>query len=162
MIRCILIGIVAGQRAMTPLALIAGAARRGTLPTDAPGAALFASPVVAAGAVLLAAAEMAGDKMPSAPDRTVLAGLVARSLTSAFAGAALAPTGQRKTAAVVAAATAVAASHIGLKLRMAALHRYGQTASGLAEDALVLGSGYAITIGHRIQGIDRSPAPAQP
>jgi uncharacterized membrane protein len=145
MLRSILIGLVAGQRAMTPLALMAGAARRGRLPEDAPGRTLLANPLVASGTVALAAAEMAGDKMKTAPDRIVLPGLVARTATAAFAGAALAPANQRKGAAVLAAATAIAASYVGFSLRMRALRRFGQTRSGFVEDALVLGSGLAIT-----------------
>lgn len=145
MLRSLLIGLVAGQRAMTPLALVAGAARRDRLPKDAPARDLLAHPLVAGGAVALAAAEMAGDKMRTAPDRTVVPGLIARTATAAFAGGALAPAEQRKTAAVLAAATAIAASYVGLSLRMRALRRYGQDKSGFVEDALVLGSGLAIT-----------------
>ncbi|MFV0623943.1 DUF4126 domain-containing protein [Sphingomonas sp. ac-8] len=145
MLRSLLVGLVAGQRAMTPLALVAGAARRDRLPADAPGRALLANPLVASGAVALAAAEMAGDKMRTAPDRIVVPGLIARTATAAFAGAALAPTNERKTAAVLAAATAIAASYVGWTLRMRALRRFGQDKSGFVEDALVLGSGLAIT-----------------
>ena len=145
MLRSILIGIVAGQRAMTPLALVAGAARRGTLPDDAP--ALLRHPAVTAGAVALAAAEMAGDKMPSAPNRTILPGLLARGLTAAFAGAALAPKEQRRTAAALAIATAVATSYLGLALRLRAMRQYGQTATGFVEDALLVGGGLAIVGG---------------
>ncbi len=36
MLASFLIGLVAGQRAMTPLAVLAGAARRGALPTEVP------------------------------------------------------------------------------------------------------------------------------
>jgi uncharacterized membrane protein len=145
MLRSFLIGLVAGQRAMTPLALVAGAARRDRLPHDAPARALLAHPLVASGTVALAAAEMAGDKMRTAPDRIILPGLIARTATAAFAGAALAPAEQRKSAALLAAATAIAASYVGFSLRMRALRRYGQTKSGFVEDALVLGSGLAIT-----------------
>ncbi|MCP3734376.1 DUF4126 domain-containing protein [Sphingomonas sp. RP10(2022)] len=144
MLRSILIGLVAGQRGLTPLAVVAGAAVNGRLPKDAPGGALLAHPAVAAAAVSLAAAEMAGDKMPTAPNRTVVAGLLARSLTAAFAGAALAPKPERKLAAAVAVATAIASSHLGLALRLRAMKRWGQTATGAVEDALVLGSGLAI------------------
>jgi uncharacterized membrane protein len=141
-LRSILIGLVAGQRAMTPLALVAGAARRGTLPDDAPE--LLRHPAVAAGAVALAAAEMAGDKMPSAPNRTVVAGLLARAATAGLAGAALAPKEQRRTAAALAVATAVASSYVGLALRLAAMRRYGQTTTGFAEDAVLVAGGLAV------------------
>ncbi|MCW2763528.1 MAG: hypothetical protein JWR85_3729 [Marmoricola sp.] len=145
MLRSILIGLVAGQRAMTPLSVLAGAARRGELDADAPGVALLAQPVVAAGAVALAAAEMAGDKMPSAPDRIVPIGLVARSATAGYAGAVLAPTGQRRLGAAVAVTAAIASSYIGWSLRMRAMRRFGQTATGFVEDAIVLGGGALVT-----------------
>ena len=141
MLRSLLIGLVAGQRAMSPLALLAGAARRDLLDTEAPGAALLRKPFVTSGAVALAAAEMAGDKMKSAPDRTVILGLIPRALTSSFAGAALAPKGQRATGAVIAGSVALASSFLGLALRRRAMARYGQTATGFVEDALVLGAG---------------------
>lgn len=143
MLRSLLIGMVAGQRAMTPLAVVVGAARRGTLPEEADAPRLLSHPLVAAGAVALAAGEMAGDKMKSAPDRVILPGLVARAATGAFAGAVLAPKEQRKLAAVLAGTTAIAASYIGFNLRMRAMRRYGQTVTGFVEDALVLGGGWA-------------------
>src|SRR5690242_3739536 len=91
MLRSILIGLVAGQRAMTPLAAVATATLRGDLPLQVPLQRLFLSPPVTAGATALAAAEMAGDKMKSAPDRIVPVGLLVRSITAGYAGAALAP-----------------------------------------------------------------------
>ncbi|WP_209308432.1 DUF4126 domain-containing protein [Sphingomonas corticis] len=140
MLRSILIGLVAGQRAMTPLAALAGAARRGTLPHDNAPARLMATPLVAAGGVALAAAEMAGDKMKTAPDRTVVLGLLARTITSGFAGAALAPPRRQAAGAALAVGAAVAASFAGLAARRWAMDRWGQTATGFVEDALVLGA----------------------
>ena len=140
MIRSILIGLSAGQRAMTPLAVVTGAARRGQLP-DAPR--WLSHPLVATGAVTLAAAEMAGDKMKTAPDRIVPAGLIGRGLTGAFAGAMLARPDQRKVGAALGAVTAIASSYLGWTARMAALRRYGQTPTGVVEDAAVLAGGWA-------------------
>lgn len=139
MIRSLLIGLIAGQRGMTPLAVVAGAARHG----HAPNGRWLAHPLVASGAVALAAAEMAGDKMTTAPDRTIAPGLAARALTAGFAGAALAHE-RHKTAALLAAVTAVAAAHAGLALRRVAMRRWGQTASGFVEDAAVLAGGIAV------------------
>ena len=149
MIRSFFIGIVAGQRAMTPLAVTAAAARRGVLPADAPLAGMLAQPVIATGAVALAAAEMAGDKMKSAPDRIVPAGLFARALTAAYAGAVLAPRNQRVSGAAVAVVTCLGASYVGWLLRCAAMRRHGQTRTGVVEDAVVLGSGLATTLAGR-------------
>jgi len=138
-IRSVLIGLAGGQRAMTPLAAVAAAARLGRLPPDNPAADLMARPLAAAGAVALAAAEMAGDKMKTAPDRTVPSGLAGRAVTSAFAGWVVAPAGRRPQAAGLAAATALASGFGGLALRKRAMARWGQTATGFAEDAAVLG-----------------------
>ena len=126
---------------MTPLAIITGAARRGDLPDDAPQ--WLSHPLVVAGAVTLAASEMAGDKMKTAPDRIILPGLIGRATTGAFAGAMLAPKEKRVAAGLLTGATAIAASFVGFRLRVAAMKRYGQTATGFVEDAAVLAGGLA-------------------
>ncbi|MCW2413304.1 MULTISPECIES: DUF4126 domain-containing protein [unclassified Sphingobium] len=144
MIRSFLIGLVAGQRGMTPLAAVATGTRKGDIPVVLPLQGLLRNPLIAAGTASLAAAEMAGDKMKSAPDRIVPIGLAVRSVTAAYAGAALAPRGRRGLGAAVAVGTALASSYIGWRVRCAAMRRYGQTATGFVEDALVLGSGLAI------------------
>jgi uncharacterized membrane protein len=149
MLRSVLMGLVAGQRAMTPLAALAMAARSGNLPTDALARDVLAHPAVAFGAAALAASEMAGDKLPSAPDRIILPGLVARSVTADFAGAVLAPPERRAAAAMLAGMAAVGASYLGFRLRIRTMRRFGQTPTGLVEDAIVLGSGLAIAHGHR-------------
>lgn len=138
MIRSLLMGLVAGQRAMTPLSALAAAARRGTLPHDNPGARLMAGSLPAAGGVLLAAAEMAGDKMRSAPDRTVPAGLIGRAVTAGFAGAVLAPRDRQALGAALGIGAALASSFAGLALRKAAMRRFGQTATGFVEDAILV------------------------
>ncbi len=144
MIRSFLIGLVAGQRGITPLAVIAAATRRKDVPADLPLQTLMLSPIVTGGTALFAAAEMAGDKMKSAPDRIVPIGLAVRSVTAAYAGAALAPRDKRVLGAAVAVGAALASSYIGWRLRCAAMKRYGQTATGFVEDAIVFGSGLAI------------------
>ena len=65
-------------------------------------------------------------------------------MTAAYAGAALAPKDKRAIGAAIAVGTALASSYIGWRLRCAAMRRYGQTATGFVEDAIVLGSGLAI------------------
>ncbi len=139
-----LMGLVGGQRGMTPLAAVAIAAARGALAEGNGAPGLLAHPLVAAGAVALAAAELGGDKMRSAPDRVVPIGLAVRFVTSAVAGAALAPRRERWTAAGLGGATAVLASYLGWRARVATIPRYGQTRTGLVEDAIVVGSAVAI------------------
>ncbi len=145
MLRSILMGLVAGQRGMTPLAAIAQATARGDLPVQLPLQRLFLLPPITAGATALAAAEMAGDKMKSAPDRIVPIGLLVRAITSAYAGAALAPRNKRAMGAALAVGTALASSYVGWRVRCAAMRRYGQTSTGLIEDAIVATGALAIT-----------------
>jgi len=144
MIRPFLIGLVAGQRGITPLAVIATATRRGEIPTQLPLQSLLQNPLIAAGTAAFAAAEMAGDKMKTAPDRVVPIGLAVRSVTAAYAGAALAPKDKRVLGAAVAVGSALAASYFGWRLRCAAMRRYGQTTTGFVEDTIVFGAGLAI------------------
>ncbi len=144
MLASFLIGLVGGQRAMTPLAAVAIAAARDELLVDNGAPRLLANPVVAAGALALAIGEMAGDKQKTAPDRVVAIGLAARFVTSAIAGAALVPRRQRWLGAAVGGVTAVVASYPGWRARMAAIPGYGQTPTGFVEDAAVLGGAVAI------------------
>lgn len=144
MIRSFLIGLVAGQRGISPLAVIATATRRNEVPVRLPLQHLLKSPLIAAGTAAFAAAEMAGDKMKSAPDRIVPIGLAVRGVTAAYAGAALADKDKRWMGAAVAVGAALASSYVGWRLRMAAMRRFGQTATGFVEDAIVFGSGLAI------------------
>jgi uncharacterized membrane protein len=141
MLPSLLVGFAAGQRGITPLAVVATAARNGVIDDDMPGVGLLTHPVVAAGAAAFAAAEMAGDKMKTAPDRTVAIGIVVRGITAAFAGAALAPRDKRIAGGAVALAAALASAPIGLRLRKRAMARFGQTATGFVEDAAVMALG---------------------
>ena len=144
MLRSLLIGLVAGQRGLTPLAAIAIATQRREVRPELPLQKLLLNPVIAEGAIALAGAEMAGDKMKSAPDRIRPLGLIVRSITSAYAGAALAPRNERKAAAAIAVGAALLSSYVGWRLRVAAMQRYGQTATGLIEDAIGGAAGLAI------------------
>lgn len=139
MLRSALIGAIAGARSMSPLAAVSVAAARKTLPTDNGAPGLLGHPLVEAGALAMAAGELAGDKWSGAPDRIVLAGMAARIVTGAIAGAALAPREQRTAAALVGIGAAVASSYLTFAVRIRAMRRYGQVKTGLVEDALVVG-----------------------
>jgi uncharacterized membrane protein len=158
MIRSFLIGLVAGQRGITPLAVIAAATRRREIPAELPLQKLLLNPVVAAGTAAFAAGEMAGDKMKTAPDRIVPIGLAVRSITAAYAGAALAPRDKRVLGATVAVGTALVSSYFGWRLRCAAMRRYGQTVTGFVEDAITFGSGMAIANPRLMAGLGRALA----
>lgn len=117
MLRSMLMGLVAGQRAMTPLAALVGAAQRGTLPYDNGEARLLVLPLITAGGVAMGALEMAGDKMKTAPDRTVFLGLLARIISNGFAGATLAPPKRQLVGAAMGIGAAIVSSYAGLAAR---------------------------------------------
>lgn len=137
-----LIGAVASARSMTPMATIAMArlADRST-----PGElALLDRPLFKYGALAMGVGELAGDKMKSAPDRTVFLGLLARVASAGIAGAALAPEGREKAGAAVAIATTVPMAYLTLSARKRAMASIGQTRSGLIEDLLIVAAGAAV------------------
>ena len=138
----ILIGAVASARSMTPMATLATArlAGRGT----SGNLLLLDHPLFKYGALAMGVGELFGDKMKSAPDRTVALGLMARVASAGIAGAALAPEGREKAGAAVAIATAVPLAYATLACRKQAMARIGQTRSGLIEDALVVAAGAAV------------------
>jgi len=105
---------------------------------------LLDRPLVKYGALAMGVGELLGDKMKSAPDRTVPLGLVARVASAGIAGAALAPAGRERLGATAAVATAVPLAYATLAARKRAMARIGQTRSGLIEDALIVAAGAAI------------------
>ncbi|MBK1613570.1 hypothetical protein CKO44_08810 [Rubrivivax gelatinosus] len=137
-----LIGAVASARSMTPMAAIAAARLAGR---SAPGKlVLLDRPVFRAGALAMGVGELLGDKMKTAPDRTVFLGLLARVASAAIAGAALAPRKRERAGAAVAVACAVPLAYATLAVRKKAMASVGQTRSGLVEDLLVVAAGAAI------------------
>ncbi|MEC5214839.1 putative membrane protein [Polaromonas sp. CG_9.5] len=84
-----LIGAVASARSMTPMASIAAARLLGY---RTPGRLVVLDhPLFKFGALAMGVGELFGDKMKSAPDRTVFLGLLALVMSAGIAGAALAP-----------------------------------------------------------------------
>jgi uncharacterized membrane protein len=139
-----LIGAVASARSMTPMATIATARLAGR---RTPGRlVLLDHPMFKYGALAMGVGELFGDKMKSAPDRTVFLGLLARVMSAGIAGAALAPRGREKAGAVAAVATAVPLAYLTLGVRKEAMGRMGQTRSGMVEDAMVVAAGAAVVL----------------
>ena len=137
-----LIGAVASARSMTPMATLAAARLAGR--NTSGNLLLLDRPLFKYGALAMGVGELFGDKMKSAPDRTVFLGLLARVMSAGIAGAALAPRGREQTGAAVAVATAVPLAYATLAGRKRAMARIGQTRSGLIEDALIVAAGAAL------------------
>ncbi|MDY0924503.1 MULTISPECIES: hypothetical protein [unclassified Leclercia] len=137
-----LIGLVASCRSMTPMAAIAAARLSGR---DTSGKLLLLDrPLFKFGALAMGAGELFGDKMKSAPDRTVFLGLSARVASAGIAGAALAPRGEEKIGAAIAISAAVPMAYATLAARKKAMAQIGQTRSGLIEDTLIVALGAAV------------------
>ena len=153
MIRSILIGIVAGMRSLTPVAVISWAAQR-TPQSEINLPGLLSSPRVSKVAFALAAAELLGDKMRSAPARIITPGILARIATGAIAGMAVAPPKGQRMGAVLGATAAVGAAYVSFGLRQRAIRKSGQTATGLIEDAVAVGSALLVACGKRRSHLD--------
>lgn len=137
-----LIGGVSSARSMTPMAALAAARMAGG---RTPGRlVLLDHPLFRFGALAMGAGELFGDKLKSAPDRTVFLGLLARVVSAGIAGAALAPRGREQAGAAVAIGVAVPLAYVTLSGRRRAMTQIGQTRSGLIEDALVIAAGIAV------------------
>jgi uncharacterized membrane protein len=137
-----LIGAVASARSMTPMATLATARLAGR---RTPGRlVLLDHPWVRFGALAMGVGELFGDKMKSAPDRTVVLGLLARVMSAGIAGAALAGRGRERAGAAAAVGTAVPLAYLTLGARKRAMRRIGQTRSGLVDDAIVVAAGAAV------------------
>ena len=137
-----LIGAVASARSMTPMATLA-AARMVDRHTSGE-LLLLDRPIFKYGAMAMGVGELIGDKMKTAPDRTVFLGLLARVMSAGIAGAALAPRGREPSGAAVAVATAVPLAYLTLSARKQAMAKIGQTRSGLIEDALIVAAATTI------------------
>lgn len=83
----LLIGVVAGLRALTPPAVVAWGAALNWLPVDGTWAEWMGHPITVTVLTILLVVELVTDQLPSTPPRTVTPQFAARILTGAFAGA---------------------------------------------------------------------------
>ena len=130
------IGFVAGLRSMSACAALTWAASqgrtRGDLIPDGPGARALAT--------TFAAAEMAGDKMPFAPDRRIPPSFALRLAIGAVGGWALTGRGASpEYGALAGVAGAIAGTLLGRSARGGDSHTAAGRSLGLAEDAVAAG-----------------------
>ncbi|GAA0566894.1 hypothetical protein GCM10009416_01130 [Craurococcus roseus] len=135
------IGFVAGLRSMTAGAALSWAASLGRTRT----ALIPAGPGPRGLLTAAALAEMAGDKMPFAPDRRIVPSFLVRLALGAAGGAALAGRGASETdGALAGMAGAVAGTLLGRGARGGEPLSDGGWARGLAEDAAAAGLAAAL------------------
>ncbi len=121
MLASFLMGLVGGQRAMTPLATVAVAAARGELSADNGAPGIIANRFVAAGPPGARRRRVRRRQAETAPNRIIPIGLAVRLVTSAVAGAALTSKRRRWAGATIGGVTAVVAAYPGWRLRMATI-----------------------------------------
>lgn len=85
----LLIGVVAGLRAMTAPAAVAWGARLGLIPLDDTPLAWLGGTIAPWVFLALAVLELIGDQLPSTPSRKVLAQFITRIVSGALCGAAI-------------------------------------------------------------------------
>ncbi|TCZ53910.1 hypothetical protein EXY23_24115 [Roseicella aquatilis] len=140
------IGVVTGMRSMTALAALTWAASLGRtrlrgIPAGAEARGL---------ATLAALAEMAGDKMPFAPDRRIVPSLLVRLGVGAVGGAALTRRGVSPGEGALAGMTgAVLGTWLGRAARGGTTHSGSDWARALGED--VLAAGLTVTLIHSME-----------
>jgi uncharacterized membrane protein len=137
----LLLGVIAGLRAMTPLAAVGWAAGLGVLNLAGGPLAFVALPVTRWVLTGLAAAELVTDKLPVTPSRKVPPSFAARILTGAASGAAVGlPAGAWLMGAGAGALGAVAGTLGGAaaRARLAAAFRRDFPAA-LLEDVVAVG-----------------------
>jgi uncharacterized membrane protein len=83
----LLIGVVAGLRALTPPAAVAWGGFLGWLPVDGTWAQWVGHPVTVGVLTVLLVVELVTDQLPATPSRKVPPQFIARLVTGAFAGA---------------------------------------------------------------------------
>lgn len=142
----LLIGIVAGLRAMTPLAVLSCAAHLGWLPLKGTPLAFMGYAVTAWILVLGALGELVNDKSPKTPSRLIPMQFGTRLATGAWAGAALTATaGSVWPGLVVGAIGAAVGTGVGHRARflLARALRNDLTAA-LMEDAVAIAAALLI------------------
>jgi uncharacterized membrane protein len=142
----LLIGVIAGLRAMTAPAAAAWAARLGWLPLAGYPLAWLGGWLAVLPLTLLAALELFADQHPKTPSRKVPHQFITRVLTGAFAGAALMMPGTHwLRGAALGAVGAVIGTLGGAEFRARLAAKFGKDRpAALIEDAVAVIGGLVI------------------
>ena len=147
----LLIGIVAGLRAMTPPALVAWAAHLGWIDLSGSLLGFFANTWVRWILTLLAVVELVTDQLPSTPSRTVPVQFGARIATGALYGAAVGAAGGAMLGGLVAGSVGAVIGTLGgraLRARLASAFGSDRPAAFI-EDAIAIGGALLIGVALR-------------
>jgi uncharacterized membrane protein len=147
----LLIGIVAGLRAMTPPALVAWAAYLGWLDLSGSWLGFLANAWVRWILTLLAVVELVTDQLPSTPSRTVPIQFGARIATGALSGAAIGAAGEAMAGGLLAGIVGAVIGTLGgraFRARLASAFGSDRPAAFI-EDAVAIGGALLIGVALR-------------
>ena len=147
----LLIGIVAGLRAMTPPALVAWAAHLGWLDLSGSWLGFLANAWVRWILTLLAVVELVTDQLPSTPSRTVPIQFGARIATGALSGAAIGAAGGAMVGGLLAGIVGAVIGTLGgraFRARLASAFGSDRPAAFI-EDAVAIGGALLIGVALR-------------
>ena len=142
----LLIGVVAGLRAMAAPAAVAWGARLGLIPLDDTPLAWLGGAIAPWVFLALAVLELVGDQLPSTPSRKVLSQFITRIVSGALCGAAIGITANAWIAGAVAGAIgAVIGTLGGAEARGRLAKAFGRDLpAGLLEDVVAIGGAILI------------------
>jgi uncharacterized membrane protein len=145
---CLLIGVVAGSRAMMAPAAVTWAAHLGVLKLADTGLAFMGSAITVCIFTVLALVELVTDQLPSTPSRTVPMQFGARLVTGGLSGATIgAPSGSLVIGALAGAVGAVIGTFGGRALRGALASAFGNDRpAAFIEDALAIGGAVLVVM----------------
>ncbi len=138
-------GAVCGLRTFTGTAITASAANQRVLNLKGTPLAWLATDGAAVTLLVLAAAEVVADKLPSMPDRIQPASLAARFVSGAVCGLAIAKGHTRRQqimGALIGGTAAVAAGYAGFQYRKRV--KMPALAKALIEDTVAVGAAKAV------------------
>src|SRR3954451_15475330 len=146
MILAFFIGIVAGLRALTPIAAVSWAAHLGWLPLQGTWLSFLGATITPFVVTALALVELVTDKLPATPSRKIPMQFGARILTGALAGAAIATAaGGMLPGLFLGAVGAVIGTLAGAAMRARLAQAFGKDLpAALLEDAIAIGGAILI------------------
>ena len=142
-----LIGVTAGLRALTPLAVVSWAARLGRLPLAGTSLALLSAAAAPYIISLLALGELITDKLPKTPSRKAPLGFGARLVTGALCGASIGVAGGHLAGGLIAGLVGAVVGTFGgyeFRKRLVAATGGKDLPIALLEDAIAVGGAILI------------------
>ena len=143
----VLIGVVAGLRAMTPPAVVAWGAMLGWLDVDGRWSEWVAHPITVTVLSILLVAELVTDQLPKTPSRKTTVQFATRLITGAFAGAVIGSAWHHTFIAIGGGIIGAVLGTLGgyeARSRLVAANGGKDLPVALAEDAIAVLGGFGI------------------